>query len=85
MSDLVRIYDLARQLNVQNQDVIAVMCELSYDVNGHSTRIDATAVNLVTIQIKKSSKPKLLERYRPPKTQQKKRTLTGTTTIQIAG
>jgi translation initiation factor IF-2 len=55
MEDRIRIYELAKRMNVPNQDVITALRELGYDVKSHSSTIDAAAVNLL---IAKQSKKK---------------------------
>ncbi len=55
MEDRIRIYELAKRMNVPNQDVIMALRELGYDVKSHSSTIDAAAVNLL---IAKQSKKK---------------------------
>ncbi len=53
MDDRVRIYDLARRMNVPNQDVIVALRELGYDVKSHSSTVDAAAVKLLIATQKK--------------------------------
>ena len=53
MDDRVRIYELARRMNVANQDVIVVLRELGYDIKSHSSTIDKTAVGLLIAAIEK--------------------------------
>ena len=55
MEDRIRIYELAKRMNVPNQDIITALRELGYDVKSHSSTIDAAAVNLL---IAKQSKKK---------------------------
>ncbi len=55
MEDRIRIYELAKRMNVPNQDIINALRELGYDVKSHSSTIDAAAVNLL---IAKQSKKK---------------------------
>ena len=47
MDDRVRIYELARQMNIQNQDIITALRELGYDIKSHSSTVDANAVGLL--------------------------------------
>ena len=47
MNDRVRIYELARQMGLENEEVITAMRELGYDVKSHSSTIDKTAVGLL--------------------------------------
>ncbi len=44
MDDRVRIYELARQMNLPNQDVITGLRELGYDIKSHSSTVDKGAV-----------------------------------------
>ena len=53
MDDRVRIYELARRMNVPNGDVITVLRELGYDIKSHSSTIDKTAVGLLIAAIDK--------------------------------
>ena len=58
MDDRVRIYELARRMNVPNQDVINVLRELGYDIKSHSSTIDKTAVGAYIAHAdKKNKKP----------------------------
>jgi translation initiation factor IF-2 len=47
MNDRVRIYELARQMNVPNQDLIDALRELGYDIKSHSSTIDSHVVGLL--------------------------------------
>src|SRR5579872_2066651 len=62
MDDRVRIYDLAKRMNMSNQDVIQALRLLGYDVKSHSSTIDSNAVNLLIASFKKKkekeTKPK---------------------------
>jgi translation initiation factor IF-2 len=59
MDDRVRIYDLARRMNIPNQDIITSLRELGYDVKSHSSTIDASTVSLlITALGKKKQKDK---------------------------
>ncbi|CAN5476580.1 translation initiation factor IF-2 [soil metagenome] len=40
MDDRVRIYELARKMNVPNQDIINTLRELGYDIKSHSSTVD---------------------------------------------
>jgi translation initiation factor IF-2 len=53
MNDRVRIYELARQMGLENEEVITAMRELGYDVKSHSSTIDKTAVGLLIPHINK--------------------------------
>jgi len=56
MDDRVRIYELARRMNVPNQDVINVLRELGYDIKSHSSTIDKTAVGAFIAHVDKKKK-----------------------------
>jgi translation initiation factor IF-2 len=59
MDDRVRIYELARRMNIPNQDIITALRELGYDIKSHSSTIDATAVgNLIARLGKKKEQEK---------------------------
>jgi translation initiation factor IF-2 len=62
MDDRVRIYDLAKRMNMSNQDIIQALRALGYDVKSHSSTIDSNAVNLLISSFKKKkekeTKPK---------------------------
>src|SRR5579885_840638 len=47
MNDRVRIYELARQMNIPNQDIIDTLRELGYDIKSHSSKIDGHVVGLL--------------------------------------
>jgi translation initiation factor IF-2 len=47
MNDRVRIYELARQMNIPNQDLIDTLRELGYDIKSHSSTIDGHVVGLL--------------------------------------
>jgi translation initiation factor IF-2 len=53
MNDRVRIYELARKMNLENQVLIDAFRELGYDVKSHSSTVDAHAVGLVIAHIGK--------------------------------
>jgi len=68
MDDRVRIYELARRMNIQNQDIITALRELGYDIKSHSSTVDANAVGLLIAALgkkkvqkekAKSTKPQL--------------------------
>lgn len=46
MDDRVRIYELARRMNLPNNDVINTFRELGYDIKSHSSTVDGAAVGL---------------------------------------
>lgn len=46
MDDRVRIYELARKMNLSNQEVITGFRELGFDVKSHSSTVDGNAVGL---------------------------------------
>ena len=56
MDDRVRIYDLARRMNVPNQDIILALRALGYDVKSHSSTIDANAVKLLIASFKQEKR-----------------------------
>lgn len=47
MNDRVRIYELARQMNLPNQDLVVTLRELGYEVKSHSSTIDGSVVGLL--------------------------------------
>lgn len=53
MDDRVRIYELAKQMNLPNQDVINALRELGYDVKSHSSTVDKQAVGLLIAHLGK--------------------------------
>ncbi|MBX9668163.1 MAG: translation initiation factor IF-2 N-terminal domain-containing protein, partial [Candidatus Obscuribacterales bacterium] len=55
MDDRVRIYELARKMNIPNQDIINVLRELGYDVKSHSSTIDKTAVTAIIAALGKKN------------------------------
>ncbi|MBS1996055.1 MAG: translation initiation factor IF-2 [Cyanobacteria bacterium SZAS LIN-2] len=66
MDDRVRIYELARRMNVPNQDVINVLRELGYDIKSHSSTIDKTAVGAFIAAVdKKKQKPEADAKGKP--------------------
>jgi len=58
MDDRIRIYELAKRMNIPNQDIILVLRELGYDVKSHSSTIDAAAVNLLIAKLTKKKEKK---------------------------
>ncbi|MBK9201767.1 MAG: translation initiation factor IF-2 N-terminal domain-containing protein [Candidatus Obscuribacter sp.] len=56
MDDRVRIYELARKMNVPNQDIINILRELGYDIKSHSSTIDKQTVNQLTAAFSKKKK-----------------------------
>jgi translation initiation factor IF-2 len=67
MNDRVRIYELARQMGLENEEVITAMRELGYDVKSHSSTIDKTAVGLLIPHINKK-KQQQQEKAKPAPT-----------------
>lgn len=58
MDDRVRIYELARQMNLPSPEVITALRELGYDVKSHSSTVDKQAVGqLINHLGKKKQKP----------------------------
>jgi translation initiation factor IF-2 len=66
MDDRVRIYELARRMNIQNQDIITTLRELGYDIKSHSSTVDANAVGLLIAAL---GKKKEQEKAKPAKAQ----------------
>jgi translation initiation factor IF-2 len=64
MDDRVRIYELARRMNIQNQDIITTLRELGYDIKSHSSTVDANAVGLLIAAL---GKKKQQEKAKPVK------------------
>jgi translation initiation factor IF-2 len=58
MDDRVRIYELARRMNIPNQDVITALRELGYDIKTHSSTVDSHAVQLLVTHLKKKQQEK---------------------------
>lgn len=56
MDDRVRIYELARKMNVANQDIITILRELGYDIKSHSSTIDKQAVGQLIAAFDKKKK-----------------------------
>lgn len=56
MNDRVRIYELARQMNIPNQDIIDTLRELGYDIKSHSSTIDGHVVGLLIAALGKKKK-----------------------------
>jgi translation initiation factor IF-2 len=56
MNDRVRIYELARKMNLPNEDLITACRELGYDIKSHSSTIDAQQVGLVIAHLNKRKK-----------------------------
>ncbi len=69
MDDRVRIYELARQMNLTNQDVITGFRELGYDIKSHSSTVDRQAVGLFIAHVNKKKQPK--EQAKPASTASK--------------
>jgi translation initiation factor IF-2 len=57
MSDRVRIYELARKMNMPAQALIDACRELGYDVKSHSSTIDGHVVGLVIAHLGKKKEP----------------------------
>ncbi|MBN9393743.1 MAG: translation initiation factor IF-2 [Candidatus Melainabacteria bacterium] len=55
MDDRVRIYELAKRMNVSNQEIIDALRELGYDVKSHSSTVDKQAVGLLIQKLKKNN------------------------------
>jgi hypothetical protein len=57
MSERVRIYELARKMNMPAQGLIDACRELGYDVKSHSSTIDGHVVGLVIAHLGKKKQP----------------------------
>ncbi|MDZ4833827.1 MAG: translation initiation factor IF-2 [Candidatus Melainabacteria bacterium] len=55
MDDRVRIYELARKMNISNQDIITILRELGHDIKSHSSTIDKSAVSAVIAALGKKN------------------------------
>lgn len=55
MNDRVRVYELARQMNLENGDIITALRELGYDIKSHSSTIDASTVGLLISHLGKKN------------------------------
>src|SRR5277367_4928256 len=55
MNDRVRIYELARQMNLTNEDIITAARELGFDVKSHSSTVDKQKVGLIIQRIGKKN------------------------------
>jgi translation initiation factor IF-2 len=55
MNDRVRIYELARQMNLTNDDIIIAARELGFDVKSHSSTVDKQKVGLIIQRIGKKN------------------------------
>ncbi len=53
MNDRVRVYELAKQMNVSNQVLIHELRELGYDIKSHSSTIDNHVVGLLIAALSK--------------------------------
>jgi translation initiation factor IF-2 len=63
MKERVRVYELARQMNIANEDIITTLRELGHDIKSHSSTVDAVAVGQLISALNKkkeqaTSKPK---------------------------
>ncbi|HEY9778213.1 MAG TPA: translation initiation factor IF-2 [Planktothrix sp.] len=54
MKDRVRVYELARQMNISNEEIITGLRELGYDIKSHSSTVEKTAVGLLITKLNKS-------------------------------
>ncbi|MBS2001809.1 MAG: translation initiation factor IF-2 [Candidatus Obscuribacterales bacterium] len=62
MNDRVRVYELARQMNIPNEDVITTLRELGHDIKSHSSTVDKVAVGqLISALNKKKQQPEKAE------------------------
>ena len=72
MNERIRIYELARQMNLPNQDLITALRELGYDVKSHSSTIEGNVVGmLITALGKKKHRESLPLPLNPPRRKQK--------------
>lgn len=55
MDDRVRIYELARKMNISNQDIITILRELGHDIKSHSSTIDKSVVGAVIAALGKKN------------------------------
>ncbi|MDX2106982.1 MAG: translation initiation factor IF-2 [Candidatus Melainabacteria bacterium] len=55
MEERVRVYELAKKMNISNQEVITALRELGYDVKSHSSTVDGNAIKPLIEQIKKKA------------------------------
>jgi translation initiation factor IF-2 len=65
MDDRVRIYELARRMNIQNQDIITTLRELGYDIKSHSSTVDANTVGLLIAALGKKNEAKKAKPVKP--------------------
>ncbi|MBP9092676.1 translation initiation factor IF-2 [bacterium] len=69
MDDRVRIYELARKMNVPNQDIINTLRELGYDIKSHSSTVDKIGQDKVIAAFsKKKQQPEGAEKGKMAKT-----------------
>jgi translation initiation factor IF-2 len=69
MDDRVRIYELARKMNVPNQDIINTLRELGYDIKSHSSTVDKIGQDKVIAAFaKKKQQPDGAEKGKMAKT-----------------
>jgi len=64
MDDRVRIYELARRMDIPNQDIIVALRELGYDIKSHSSTVDSNTVGLL---ISALNKKKQQDKAKPTK------------------
>lgn len=55
MNDRVRVYELARQMNLDNGDIMTALRELGYDIKSHSSTIDRSTVGLLISHLGKKN------------------------------
>ncbi len=61
MNDRVRIYELARKMNLDNQELIVTLRELGYDIKSHSSTVDSHAVGLLIAALGKKKQQQQVE------------------------
>ncbi|MBI4533672.1 MAG: translation initiation factor IF-2 N-terminal domain-containing protein, partial [Candidatus Melainabacteria bacterium] len=71
MNDRVRVYELARQMNLPNQDLIVALRELGYDIKSHSSTVDKHAVGLLIAHLGKKKQQEKAKPSKPAKAQGK--------------
>lgn len=55
MEERVRVYELAKKMNISNQEVITALRELGYDVKSHSSTVDGNSIKPLIEHIKKKA------------------------------
>ncbi len=68
MNERVRVYELARKMNIPNEDVITTLRELGYDIKSHSSTVDSQAMNLLITALNKKKQQQQPEKAKAVKT-----------------